>query len=48
MMVNVTGRATAQNTHWFTLMLRTSRVFMPRMLATVLKGRKTTVTIVKA
>jgi hypothetical protein len=42
------GSAVAQKTHWLTVMFRTSKVFMPRMDATVLRGRKMMVTIVKA
>jgi hypothetical protein len=47
-MKTVRGIATAQKTHWLVSMFRMSLVFMPRMAAMLLRGRKTTVTMVKA
>jgi hypothetical protein len=43
----VSGIAAAQNTHCGASMVRMSRVFIPKMLATVEMGRKITVTMVK-
>lgn len=47
-MIMVRGRAITQKSHCVSSMLRTSLVFMPRMEATVLRGRNMMVTIVKA
>lgn len=44
----VTGTAVTQYAHWLRFIFRTSLVFMPKTLATALRGRKITVTMVKA
>lgn len=44
----VTGTAVAQYAHWLRFIFRTSLVFMPKTLATALRGRNMMVTMVNA